>query len=117
MLQWKLVPQIRLVPGIVNVDIYGGKLETFEVQVSPERMQAEGVTLPEIFNAIQSNTTTRGAYIEGGSEQEIVRGLALARMRQTLPPSRSKRRPPAACRSPWAMWPMCGWRRGSSLAR
>lgn len=79
MLQWKLVPQIRLVPGIVDVDIYGGELQTFEVQVSPTRMQALGVTLPMLFHAIASNNTSRGgAYIERGDEQEIVRGLALA---------------------------------------
>ncbi|PPQ35915.1 efflux RND transporter permease subunit [Rhodopila globiformis] len=79
LLKWKLVPQIQLVPGIVNVDIYGGKLQTFQVEVSPQRMEAEGVTLPALFHAIESNNETRGgAYIERGDEQEIVRGLALA---------------------------------------
>ena len=81
-LEWKVVPQLRLVPGIVNVDIYGGELETYEVRVSPERLRAQGITLPEVFNAIQSNNATRGgAYIERGDEQEVVRGLALAQSR------------------------------------
>ncbi|WP_428488312.1 efflux RND transporter permease subunit [Rhodopila sp.] len=79
MLQWRIVPQLRLVPGIVGVDIYGGDLQTYEVQVSPERLRAQGITLPQVFAAIESNNTTRGgAYIERGDDQEIVRGLALA---------------------------------------
>jgi len=79
MLQWRIVPQLRLVPGIVDVNIYGGDLQTYEVQVSPERLRAQGITLPQLFAAIESNNTTRGgAYIEHGDEQQIVRGLALA---------------------------------------
>jgi cobalt-zinc-cadmium resistance protein CzcA len=79
MLQWHIVPQLRLVPGIVNVNIYGGELKTFEIQVSPDRMQAQHVTLPEVTAALNANNTTRGgASIEHGDEQRIVRGLALA---------------------------------------
>ena len=79
MLQFRIVPQLRLVPGIVDVNIYGGDLQTFEVQVSPERLQAQGISLPQVFAAIQANNTSRGgAYIERNDMQEIVRGLALA---------------------------------------
>ena len=84
-LQWQIVPQLRLVPGIVNVDIYGGELETYEVRVSPERLRAQGITLPQVFSAIESNNATRGgAYIERGDEQEVVRGLALAESRSDI---------------------------------
>ena len=79
MLQWRIVPQLRLVPGIVEVNIYGGDLQTYEVQLSPERLRAQDITLPQAFAAIEANNTTRGgAYIEHGAEQQIVRGLALA---------------------------------------
>ncbi len=79
MLQWRIVPQLRLVPGIVDVNIYGGDLETYEVQVAPDRLRAQGIALPEVFAAIESNNATRGgATIEHGDEQQIVRGVALA---------------------------------------
>ncbi len=79
MLQWRIVPQLRLVPGIVGVNIYGGDLQTYEVQLSPDRLRSQGITLPQAFAAIEANNTTRGgAYIEHGAEQQIVRGLALA---------------------------------------
>ena len=78
-LQWKVVPQLRLVPGIVDVNIYGGELKTFEIQVSPDRLQAERMTLTDVIGAIEANNTARGgASIEHGDEQQIVRGIALA---------------------------------------
>ena len=79
MLQYRIVPQLRLVPGIANVDIYGGELQTWEVQASPERLRGHGVTLPQLFDAITSNNTAQGgAAIQRFDNQEIVRGLALA---------------------------------------
>ncbi|MDQ2803190.1 MAG: CusA/CzcA family heavy metal efflux RND transporter, partial [Pseudomonadota bacterium] len=85
MLQWRIVPQLRLVPGIVNVDIYGGELRTFEVQVSPDKLRSYGITLPQLFTAIQQNNASRGgAYIEHGDEQEVVRGMALAEHRSDI---------------------------------
>jgi len=79
MLQWRIVPQLRLVPGIADVNIYGGALQTYEVQVDPGRMRAQGITLPQIYAAIEANNATRGgASINHGDEQQIVRGLALA---------------------------------------
>ena len=85
MLQWQVVPQLRLVPGVVGVDIYGGKLPTFEVQVSPGRLRARGLTLPDLFRAIEANNASRGgAYIERGSEMQIVRGLALAESKEDI---------------------------------
>jgi cobalt-zinc-cadmium resistance protein CzcA len=84
-LQWRIVPQLRLVPGVVNVDIYGGELETYEVRPSPERLRAQGISLPQLFQAVESNNATRGgAYIERGDEQEVVRGLALAGSRDDI---------------------------------
>ncbi len=78
MLQWRIVPQLRLVPGIAEVNIYGGALQTYEVQVDPDRLRAQGITLPQLYSAIESNNATRGgASIYHGEEQEIVRGLAL----------------------------------------
>ncbi len=79
MLQWRIVPQLRLVPGIADVNIYGGALQTYEVQVDPDRLRGQGVTLPQIYAAIEANNATRGgASINHGDEQQIVRGLALA---------------------------------------
>ncbi len=77
-MQYEVAPKLRLVPGIVNIDIYGGKLTTYQVRVDPDRLRAEGISLPQLFAAIRNNNADRGgAYIERGDEQEIVRGLAM----------------------------------------
>ncbi len=84
-MQWKIVPQLSLVPGIVAVDIYGGDLQTYEVAVSPARLQAQDVSLAQVFSAIGANNAARGgAYVEHGDDQEIVRGLALAQSREDI---------------------------------
>ena len=78
-LQWRVVPQLRLVSGITDVNIYGGALQTFAVQVDPTRLRAMGLSLPDVFTAIEANNSARGgAAIEHGDEQQIVRGMALA---------------------------------------
>ncbi len=85
MLEWRIVPQLRLAPGIVDVNIYGGDLQTYEVQVSPDRLRAQGLSLPDVFNAIQANNTAQGgAAIERNDEQQIVRGLALAQSQSDI---------------------------------
>lgn len=85
MLKWKIVPQLRLVPGIVNVNIYGGDLQTYEISVDPQKLRARAVSLPELFSAIESNNVARGgAYIEHGDEQQVVRGMAMVQSRDDI---------------------------------
>ncbi len=85
LLKWKIVPQLRLVPGIVNVNIYGGDLQTYEIAVDPQKLRARSVSLPELFSAIESNNAARGgAYIEHGDEQQVVRGMAMVQSRADI---------------------------------
>jgi len=79
MMQWRIVPQLRLVSGIADVNIYGGALQTYEVQVKPDKLRAQGITFPQLYAALEANNSARGgASIFHGDEQQIVRGLALA---------------------------------------
>ncbi len=78
-LQWHIVPQLRLVPGIVDVNIYGGELKAYEIQVQPDRLRAHNLSLTDVSAAVEANNTTQGgATIERGDEQQIVRGMAMA---------------------------------------
>ena len=77
-LQWQIAPKLKLVPGVTDVNIYGGQLETFEVQVRPDALRRYGLTLQNVFDAIRANNAARGgAYIDHNDEQQIVRGLGL----------------------------------------
>lgn len=77
-LEWQIAPRLRQVPGVVEVNSFGGELKTYEVQVDPERLLAYDVSLDRIFEALErSNANAGGAYIESRGEQVLVRGEGL----------------------------------------
>ncbi len=79
-LQWTIAPKLRLVPGITDVNIYGGQMRTFEVRIGAEALRAHNLTMPQVFQALSDNNATRGgAYLTRGDEQVVVRGMALAK--------------------------------------
>ncbi len=79
-LQWTIAPKLRLVPGITDVNIYGGQMRTFEVRIGADALRAHNLTMPQVFQALSDNNATRGgAYLTRGDEQVVVRGMALAK--------------------------------------
>src|SRR5438093_1624906 len=55
---------------------FGGFVKQYQVQVDPEQLQARGVTLHQVYEALgRSNANAGGNYIEHGEEQYVVRGL------------------------------------------
>ena len=79
-LQWQIAPKLKLVPGVTDVNIYGGQLETFEVQIHADALRRYGLTLQQVFDAVRANNAARGgAYIDHDDEQQIVRGLGLVK--------------------------------------
>ena len=79
-LQWQIAPKLKLVPGVTDVNIYGGQLETFELQIHADALRRYGLTLQQVFDAVQTNNAARGgAYIDHDDEQQIVRGLGLVK--------------------------------------
>lgn len=62
---WLVRRQLLGVKGIAEVSSFGGKLKQYEVAINPNRLQAQGVTLEDVFNALENNNqNTGGAYIE-----------------------------------------------------
>lgn len=77
-LEWEVAPRLRRIPGVVEVNSFGGELKTYEVQVHPERLTQYGLSLDALFDAVQSsNANAGGAYIERSGEQYLVRGEGL----------------------------------------
>ncbi|KTS22440.1 cation transporter [Methylobacterium indicum] len=80
LLQWTIAPRLKLTPGIADVNIYGGQLPTYEVRVSAENLRRYGVTLSQVYAALAENNMARGgAYLEHNDQQEVIRGLGLAK--------------------------------------
>ncbi len=75
---WVVVPAFRTVPGVADVVSFGGQVKEYHVDVDPEKMQAFGVTLGQIEQAIASaNANAGGGYLTHGFEKEVVRGVGL----------------------------------------
>jgi cobalt-zinc-cadmium resistance protein CzcA len=77
-LDWFVVPQLRAVRGVVEVNAFGGELKTWQVTVDPEKLAARGIAIGEVFAALQANNRNAGGgYIEHHGEQYLVRGEGL----------------------------------------
>lgn len=77
---WIVRRQMAMVPGVVEVNAFGGKIRQYEVAVDPEELRAIGLTITDIFDALKANNqNTGGAYIEKNHQANFIRGEGLAR--------------------------------------
>ena len=70
--------QLRTVPGVVDVNGFGGPTKQYQALVDPVKLKSYGLTLQTVTQALaNSNQNAGGAYIEHGPQLLIVRGLGL----------------------------------------
>ena len=66
--RWKIKPRLMGVPGVANVTIWGQRDKQLQVQIDPERLRANGVTLSQVItttgNALWSSPLT---YVEAST--------------------------------------------------
>lgn len=80
MQDWIIRRQMAMVPGVVEVNAFGGNLKQYEVAVDPNELRAIGITISEVFSALEvNNQNTGGAYIERNHQANFIRGEGLAR--------------------------------------
>jgi cobalt-zinc-cadmium resistance protein CzcA len=78
--QFKVAPMLRSVPGVVEVNTWGGEQRVLEVKVDPVRMAARGLTLDDVRDGLEKATgTAPGASLPAGSGQTLLRAVALPR--------------------------------------
>ncbi|HUM53432.1 MAG TPA: CusA/CzcA family heavy metal efflux RND transporter, partial [Chitinophagales bacterium] len=76
---WIITPQLQGVEGVAEVSTWGGKLKQYEIAVNPDRLNSVGVTINEIFDALENNNqNTGGAYIEKDQYAYFIRGVGMA---------------------------------------
>ncbi len=72
---WIVKRYLSGIPGVVEVNTWGGFLKQYEVAVNPTLLNASGVTITQVFDALEaSNDVTGGAYIEKASQSYFIRG-------------------------------------------
>jgi cobalt-zinc-cadmium resistance protein CzcA len=73
-------PILRTVPGVTDVNSFGGLVKQYQVLIKPDRLTSHGITLQQVFEALEkNNANASGNFIEHGSEQYVVRGLGLVK--------------------------------------
>lgn len=78
MQDWIVARQLYGTPGIAEVNSFGGQLKQYEVAVNPDRLRAMGVSIPDIFTALEKNNqNTGGAYIDKKPNAYFIRGIGL----------------------------------------
>lgn len=72
--EWIIVPQLRNLKGVVEVNTIGGFEQQFHVTPYPERLLAYDLTIHDVLSALEKNNSNVGAaYIERNGEQYLVR--------------------------------------------
>ena len=77
---WVLQRRFRAVPGVIDVTGWGGKTKTYEIQVDFNKLVANGLTLPQVLQAINNaNINVGGNTVNIGAQSAVVRGVGLIR--------------------------------------
>ena len=77
---WIVRPILKTVPGVTDVNAFGGDVKQYQVLIDPDKLRKYGLTLKEVFEAVANNNANAGGnIIEHSSEQYIVRGVGIIR--------------------------------------
>lgn len=77
---WIIKKQLAGIQGVVEINSFGGYLQQYEVAVTPERLRAAGVSIGEVFDALQqANENTGGAYIEKNAAAYFIRSEGIVK--------------------------------------
>ncbi|MCD6366442.1 MAG: CusA/CzcA family heavy metal efflux RND transporter [Bacteroidales bacterium] len=80
MQEWIVKRQMAMLPGVVEVNSFGGRGKQYEVAVNPDKLRSMGLTITDIFDALKANNqNTGGAYIEKNYQANFIRGEGLMR--------------------------------------
>lgn len=70
---WTIVPHLMAIPGVADVNVFGGKVRQFQVQTSPEKLIKYGISLLQVEQALRKSTGVRGSgYIENKNQRIVI---------------------------------------------
>ena len=80
MQDWIVRKQLSGTPGVAEVSGWGGYVKQYEVAINTDQLNASGVSVNEVFEALQrNNANTGGSYIEQNSNQYYIRGIGVVK--------------------------------------
>lgn len=83
--RWEVIPALEQVPGVANVDNFGGFTKEFQLEVDPQKLLQYGVGITDVANAIGANNANAGGgRISRGEQSYVIRGEGLLRTLKDL---------------------------------
>lgn len=80
MQDWIVRKQLSGTPGVAEVSGWGGYVKQYEMAINTDQLNASGVSVNEVFEALQrNNANTGGSYIEENSNQYYIRGIGVVK--------------------------------------
>lgn len=80
MQDWIVRKQLSGTPGVAEVSGWGGYVKQYEVAINTDQLNASGISVNEVFEALQrNNANTGGSYIEQNSNQYYIRGIGVVK--------------------------------------
>ena len=80
MQDWIVRKLLSGTPGVAEVSGWGGYVKQYEVAINTDQLNASGVSVSEVFDALQrNNANTGGSYIEENSNQYYIRGIGVVK--------------------------------------
>ena len=77
---WIVRKQLSGTPGVAEVSGWGGYVKQYEVAINTDQLNANDISVSEIFDALQrNNANTGGSYIEQNSNQYYIRGIGVVK--------------------------------------
>lgn len=75
---WVIDKQLRAVPGVADLNAFGGQVKTYEVGVDPIKLAKYNITPLQVYNAVNAgNLNVGGDVIEKNGQAYVVRGVGL----------------------------------------
>ena len=73
LVDWTIVPHLLAIPGVADVNVFGGEVRQFQVQINPEKLKRYNLSITDVVNAAQKATGVSGAgFIQNNNQRIIV---------------------------------------------
>ncbi|HZT33248.1 MAG TPA: CusA/CzcA family heavy metal efflux RND transporter [Bryobacteraceae bacterium] len=83
--EWQVKNQLRTVPGVNEINTWGGETKQYQIEVEPTRLQGYGLSLRDVYERVlENNANFGGGFIEHASEQYTVLGVGRAQNERDL---------------------------------
>jgi heavy metal efflux system protein len=83
--EWQIKTQLRAIPGVSEINTWGGESKQFQIKVDPAQLAQYGLNLHDVAQRVEENNQNfGGGYIEHASEQYTLRGTGRATTTEDL---------------------------------